>query len=215
MFQKLTISHEVRVSLAHVGHERDETLQARRGRLLNDNGQAFASATIAWSCEVGVGQIQELLAIMLGIGGRQVQGTIRHTVDASAAVWLVGPCEPDTITQAFPPGPKTVVAGWISAIAADLTLWCNRISAGQRFLYSGKRRRALWDSRLQVQQPWARLPDAMTGGCWVEQDVKMMDCYISRTTTKITSGTSAIIVIHTSALWVRTCIGRQSSRPVG
>ena len=132
VFQKLTISHEVRVSLVHVGHERDETLQARRGRLLDDNGQTFTSATIAWSCEVGVGQIQELLAIVLGIGGRQVQDTVRHAVDASAAVWLIGPCKPDTIAQTFPPGPKTVVAGWISTIAADLALWDGRNSAGQR-----------------------------------------------------------------------------------
>lgn len=163
MFQKLTVSHEVRVSFVHVGHERDETLQARYGRLLDDDGQAFTSAAVSWSCEVGVGQIQELLAIVLGVGRGQVQNTVRHAVDASAAVWLVGPRKPDAVAQAFPPGPKTVVAGWISAIAANLALWGPRSSAGQRDLYYGKRRRALWDSRLQVQQPWARLPDAMTG----------------------------------------------------
>lgn len=112
------------VSFVHVGHERDEALQTRRGRFMNHDGEAPAGVATARFRQVGVGQVQELLAIMLRVDGGYMQDPVRHSVDASAPVWLIRPRQADAIAQAFPPGPKTVVAGWISAIAADLALWC-------------------------------------------------------------------------------------------
>lgn len=146
------------LSLPEIGNEGDDVLQPRRRRLVGQGqGQGPVGVAISRLEKIRIRHVQELVAIVLGVDGRQLgrlTGQLAHT---AAAVGLIGPGQTDVVAQAFSPSPETVVAGGGAPITADFALYCSseNKNCGEGAIQT--------NSRLQVQQPWARLLEAMAG----------------------------------------------------